>query len=79
MEAIVGQKSIKKTFKKNKNKSRKNMKITPKGFRNGANIDAETHDKAMQKLAPKRIREIMKNHVSLKCKNMQIHCNGHRF
>ena len=46
-----------------KNQSRKNMKNAPKGFRNATKIDAETHTKSMQKLVPKKTRNIMKIHV----------------
>ena len=54
------------------------MKITPKGFLNAAKFDAETHNKSMQKLGQKKKRNIIKNNVFLKCKNMQIYCKGHQ-
>ena len=44
-----------------------------KGFQNGAKIDAKTDKKSMPKLVSKKIRKIMKNHVSLKGKIIEIH------
>ena len=44
----------------------KTLKIIPKGFQNGADIDAKTHQKSMPKLVSKKIRKIMKIHVFLK-------------
>jgi hypothetical protein len=71
MGVILDQKLMKMQSQKTlKNQSRKNMKITPKGFRNGDKIDAETHNKSMQKLVPTTMRKIINNHAFLNCKNM---------
>jgi hypothetical protein len=35
----------------------------PRGYQNGAEIDARTHPKSMQKLVPKNIRNISKIYV----------------
>jgi hypothetical protein len=79
MEGIWDHKSMKMQSKKTlKNQSRKTMKRTPKGFRNGDKIDAETHDKSMQKPALNKMRKIINNHAFLNCKNMQIHWKGHQ-
>ena len=43
--------------------SEKTLKIIPKCFQNGAEIDAKTHKKSMTKLVMKKIRKIIKNHV----------------
>ena len=51
----------------------------PKGFQNGANIDAKTHQKSMQTLVTKKIRKILKNYVSLNGKNIEIHCKSNWF
>ena len=42
------------------------MKIIAKGSQNEAEIDTKTHQKSMPELVSKKIREIIKNHVSLK-------------
>ena len=42
------------------------MKIIAKGSQNGTEIDAKTHQKSMPELVSKKIKEIIKNHVSLK-------------
>ena len=55
------------------------MKLTPKGFQNGAEIEAKTHHKSMPNLLTKRIRKIIKNHVSLKGQIIQIHCKNYGF
>ena len=48
-------------------RSHKILNLKPKGYQNGANIDAKTHQKAM----PKQVaNKIMKNHAFLVCKNM---------
>jgi hypothetical protein len=44
----------------------KTWKIKPKGFQNGAEIDAETHQKSMPKQVSKKITKITKIHVFLK-------------
>ena len=49
------------------------MKIIAKGSQNGAEIDAKTHQKSMPELVSKKIREIIKNHVSLKSEIIEIH------
>ena len=48
------------------------MKLTTKGFQNGAEIDAKTHQQSMPKQVSKKIMKIIKNHVSLKGKIFQI-------
>ena len=48
------------------------MKIITKGSQNGAEIDAKTHQKSMPKLVSKKIREIIKNHVSLKSESLKF-------
>jgi hypothetical protein len=55
------------------------MKIIAKGFQNGAEIYGTTHQKPMPKQVSKQIMEIIKNHVSMKGKIIQIHCNNKRF
>jgi hypothetical protein len=45
----------------------------PEGSQNGAKIGAQTHQKSIPKLVTKRIRNIIKNHVSLKGKIIEIH------
>ena len=37
----------------------------PKGFKNEGKIDTQTHQKSMRKLVTKKIRKLIKNHVSL--------------
>ena len=49
------------------------MKIIAKGSQNGAEIDAKTHQKSMPELVSKKIREIIKNHVSLKSEIIENH------
>ena len=51
----------------------KNMKFHEKNLKKGAQINAKTHQKSMPKLVTKRIRKIIKNHVSLKGKIIEIH------
>ena len=51
----------------------------PKGFQNGAKIDANTHQKSMPKVVKKRIRKIIKNKVSLKGKIIAIHWKNNFF
>ena len=55
------------------------MKLTPKGSQNEAEIDARTHQQAMPKLVTKKIMKIIKNHVSLRRKIIQIHCKNNGF
>ena len=55
------------------------MKIIAKGSQNGAEIDAKTHQKSMTELVSKKIREIIKNHVSLKSKIIEIHWKNNGF
>jgi hypothetical protein len=50
-----------------------------KGFQNGTKIDAKTDKKSMPKLVSKKIRKIMKNHVSLKGKIIEIHWKNNVF
>ena len=51
----------------------KNMEIIAKGSQNGPEIDAKTHQKSMPELVSKKIREIIKKHVSLKSETIEIH------
>jgi len=55
------------------------LKIIAKGSQNGTEIDAKTHQKSMPKLVSKKIREIIKNHVSLKGKIIEIHLKNKCF
>ena len=55
------------------------MKIIAKGSQHGAEIDAKTHQKSMPELVSKKIREIIKNHVSLKSKIIEIHWKNNGF
>ena len=48
------------------------MKIIAKGSQNGTEIDAKTHQKSMPELLSKKIKEIIKNHVSLKSEIIEI-------
>ncbi len=50
----------------------------PKGCQNGTQIDATSDKKTMQKHVSKKEREIVKNHVFLKCKNMRIYRKGNQ-
>ena len=70
-----------KSWSKNrcKNRCRKNMKIIIKGSQNGAEIDAKTHQKSMPELVSKKIKEIIKNHVSLKSEIIEIHWKNNGF
>ena len=80
LAAILVQNPFKMQLKiHSKIKRGKAWKRIPKGFQNGAEIDAKTHLKAMPKLVSKKLRKIMKIHVFLKRKTMQIHWMGHRF
>ena len=62
-----------------KNDGEKHMKLTPKGSKNGAEIDAKTHHESMPRLVTKEISKIIKHHVSLKGKIIQIHCKNNGF
>ena len=44
-----------------------------KGFQNRAEIDAQTHQKSMPKRVMNKIMKIIKNHVSLSGKIIEIH------
>ena len=59
-----------------KNDHPKTWNLMPKGFQKGTGIDAKTHRKSMPKLVTKKIRKIIKNHVSLNGKNIEIHCKN---
>jgi hypothetical protein len=48
-------------------------------LKKGAQIDAQSHQKSMPKLVTKRIRKIIKNHVSLKGKIIEIHWRNNVF
>jgi hypothetical protein len=55
------------------------MKIIVKGSQNDAEIDAKTHQKSMPELVSKKIKEIIKNHVSLKREIIEIHWKNNGF
>ena len=44
-----------------------------KPLKKGATINAKTHQKSMPKLVTKRVRKLIKNHVSLKGKIIEVH------
>ena len=68
---------VKNQFKKSSNKDHpKIWNLMPKGSQNGAEINIKTYQKAMQKQVTKKIMKIIKNHVSLKGKIIQIHCKN---
>ena len=48
------------------------MKFIAKGCQTGAQIDAKTHKKSMPKLVTKTTMNIIKSHVSLNGKNIEI-------
>jgi hypothetical protein len=50
-----------------------------KGSQNGTEIDAKTHQKSIPELVSKKIREIIKNHVSLKSEIIEIHWKNNVF
>ena len=49
------------------------MQIIAKGFQNGTEIDAKTHQKSMPELISQKIKKIIKSHVSLKSEIIAIH------
>ena len=49
------------------------MEIIAKGSQNGTEIDTKTHQKSMPEMVSKKIRKIIKNHVSMNGKNIEIH------
>ena len=49
------------------------MKIIAKGSQNEAEIDTKTHQKSMPELVSKKIREFIKNHISLNSEIIEIH------
>ena len=51
------------------------MKITVKGTQNGAEIDAKTQQKSA-KTGIEKDQENYENHVFLKGKIIQVHCNN---
>ena len=51
----------------------------PKGVKNRVEIGAEIHQKSMPKLVMEMIMKIIKNHVSLNGKIIEIHCNNKCF
>ena len=55
------------------------MKLTPKGFQNGVEIGAQTHQQLMPKQVSKQIMNVIKNHVSLEGKIIEIHCKNNGF
>ena len=52
------------------------MKLTPKGFQNGGEIDAKTHQQSMPKLLTEKIMKVIKNQVCLNGKIIEIHCKN---
>ena len=79
-EPVCCQIDKKNTLKEHqKNDHQKTWNLIPKGFQNGAKIDAKTHQKSMPKLVTKKIMEIIKNHVSLNCKIIEIQIKNKRF
>jgi len=52
------------------------MKTT---LKKGGQINAKTHQKSMPKLVTKRIRKVIKNHVSLNDKIIEFHCKNNNF
>jgi hypothetical protein len=57
----------------------KTWKMKPKRSRNGVEIDAKTHQKSMPELVSEKIKKIMKIHVSLKSKIIEIHWKNDGF
>ena len=53
--------------------SKKTWNFMKKHLKKGAQINAKSHQKSMPKLVTKKIRKIIKNHVSLNRKNIEIH------
>ena len=49
------------------------MKIIVKGSQNDAEIDAKTHHKSMPELVSKKIKKIIKKHVTLKSEIIENH------
>ena len=74
-------KMIKNRFKKSSKKrsQKKHWIWCQMGSQNGIKIDAKTHRKSMPKLVTKRIRKIIKNHVSLNGKSIEIHLKNKCF
>ena len=61
------------------NDQQKTLNLMPKGFQNGANIDAKTHQKSMPKLVTKKIMGIIKRNVSLNGEIIELHCKNKCF
>ena len=77
LDSSFDQQSIKNEFKKSsKNDQQKTWKLMPKEIQNGTKNDAKTHQKSMRNLVTKKIRKIIKKHVSLNGKNIEIHCKN---
>ena len=55
------------------------MKINVKGYQNDAEIDAKTHQTSMPELVSKKIKELIKYHVSLKREIIEIHWKNNGF
>ena len=71
----LGLKFFKTSIKKSsRNRSQKKLEYMQKCFQNEVEIDATTHHKSMPKLVTQKIMKIIKNHVSLNCKIIKIHC-----
>ena len=51
----------------------------PKGYQNGTQLDAKTHQKSMPKLVANKVKKIIKIYVSLNGKISKIHCNNKCF
>ena len=62
-----------------KKRSTKNMKIDAKGIPKWSQIDAKSHQKSIPKLVSKKIMKIIKIHVSLNGKIIEIHCENNSF
>ena len=54
------------------NRCRKHCEMMPKGYQNGIKNDPQYNQQSMLKPVAKQTMKIIKNHVSLMCKNMQV-------
>ena len=54
-------------------------KSGPRGYQNGAEIDAKSQSKSLLKQVSKKIMEFKKKHVFLTCRNMQFRCKNYGF
>ena len=62
-----------------KNDHQTTLNVMPKGSQDGAEIVTITHQKTMPKLVTEKIMKIIKHHVSLKGKIIEIHCKNKCF